>query len=155
MPITPLFQCFRPLPPSDRDPLPLDTNLGLAPSNFETVFGSARDAPRPGAAVTQRAIRRVVTGRACTHQTELAIPEAAGTGWPLSNRSCTRMLSIRHAAWSAPHNAPSTERNHDCQRRRDFAAVPWRPQVLTFAPGSPQHQCDFRHNTVHLRIGGT
>ena len=155
MPITPLFQRFRSLPPSDHDPLPLDTNLDMAHSNFETVFGSARDAPRPGAAVAQRAIRRVVAGRACTHQTELAIPETAGTGWPLSNRSCTRTLSIRHAAWSAPHHAPGTERNHDCQRRRDFEPVPQRPQVLTFAPVSPQLPCDCRHNTVHLRNGGT
>ena len=54
------------------------------PQGFEAVFRSVRDAPRPGAPVAQRAIRQVLAGRACTHQIELAIPEAERTGWPLA-----------------------------------------------------------------------
>ncbi len=51
------------------------------PQGFEAVFRLARGAPRPGAPEAQRAIRQVLTGRACTHQIELAIPDAVRTGW--------------------------------------------------------------------------
>ena len=51
---------------------------------FEAVFQSVRDAPRPSATDGQAAIRRVLDGRACTHQIELAIPQAERTGWPLA-----------------------------------------------------------------------
>ena len=51
---------------------------------FDAVFRSVRDAPRPGAPETQQAIRKVLAGRACTHQTELTIPEAERIGWPLA-----------------------------------------------------------------------
>ncbi len=54
------------------------------PQGFDAVFRSARDAPRPGAQEAQRAIRNVLVGRACTHQIELAIPEAQRTGWPFA-----------------------------------------------------------------------
>ena len=51
------------------------------PQGFDAVFQSVRDAPRPGVREAQRAIRNVLAGRACTHQIELAIPEAQRTGW--------------------------------------------------------------------------
>ena len=155
MSITPLLQRFYLLPPSDHNFPAIDTNLDMTPSYFETEFGSARDAPRPGAPEMPRAIRRLPTGRACTHQTELPIPVAERTGWPPSNRSCARTFVTRHAASSAPDNAPGIERNHDCQARQDFAPLRRRPQALTFAPRPPHLLCGCRHNTVHLRIGGT
>ena len=54
------------------------------PQGFEAVFRLARDAPRPGPPEAQRAIRQVLAGRACTHQVELAIPEAQRVGWSLA-----------------------------------------------------------------------
>ena len=57
---------------------------GDKPQGFEAVFRSARGAPRPGAPEAQHAIRQVLAGRACTHQVELAIPEAQHTGWSLA-----------------------------------------------------------------------
>lgn len=155
MPITPLLRRCHLLPPSDHNLPAIDTTLDMTLSYFKTDFGSARDAPWPGAPEVPRAIRRGRAGRACTHQTELAIPVTERTGWPLSNRSCARTLVIRHAASSAPDNAPDTERNHDCQARQNFAPLPRRPQALTFVLRPPQFPCDCRHNTVHLRIGGT
>ena len=40
--------------------------------------------PRPNTPEAQRAIRQFLAGRACTHQIELAIPEAGPTGWSLA-----------------------------------------------------------------------
>ena len=57
---------------------------GERPEGFEAVFRSVRDAPRPTEPEAQRAIRQVLTGRACTRQIELAIPEAGRAGWPLA-----------------------------------------------------------------------
>ena len=54
------------------------------PQGFDAVFRSVRDAPRPDAPTAQRAIRNVLADRACTHQIELAIPEAERTGWSLA-----------------------------------------------------------------------
>ena len=51
---------------------------------FDAVFRSVREVPRPDAPTAQRAIRNVLAGRACTHQIELAIPEAERTGWSLA-----------------------------------------------------------------------
>ena len=51
---------------------------------FDAVFRSVRDAPRPGGPDAHRVIRNVLAGKSCTHQIELAIPEAERTGWPLA-----------------------------------------------------------------------
>ncbi|MCY4230101.1 MAG: DEAD/DEAH box helicase [Alphaproteobacteria bacterium] len=57
---------------------------GEKSQGFEAVFRSVRDAPRPGGSEAQRAIRKVLQGRACIHQIELAIPEAERVGWSLA-----------------------------------------------------------------------
>ena len=54
------------------------------PQGFEAVFHSVRDAARPDTLEAKRAIRQVLTGRACTHQIELVIQKAERTGWPLA-----------------------------------------------------------------------
>ena len=54
------------------------------PQGFDVVFRSARDAPGPGVPEALQAIRKVLAGRACTHQIELAIPKAERIGWPLA-----------------------------------------------------------------------
>ena len=54
---------------------------------FDAVFRSVRDAPRPGGPDAHRVIRNVLAGKSCTHQIELAIPEAERTGWPLRLRA--------------------------------------------------------------------
>ena len=60
------------------------TTSSEKPQGFEALFKSIMDAPRPDSTEAQRAIRRVLADRACTHQLELAIPEAQQTGWSLS-----------------------------------------------------------------------
>ncbi len=51
---------------------------------FESVFGSARGAPRPDSPQARDAIRQVLAGRACTGQIELIIPGARRAGWSLA-----------------------------------------------------------------------
>ncbi len=54
------------------------------PQGFDAVFRSVRDAPRPDAPEANKAIRHVLSDRACIRQTKQAILEAERTGWSLA-----------------------------------------------------------------------
>ncbi len=57
---------------------------GDRPQGFEAVMRSARGLSRPGTAEAHHAIRQVLAGRACIHQTGQAIVEAERSGWSLA-----------------------------------------------------------------------